>query len=83
MRIGSTINLGTSKRLNNYKTLQYTINAIRIIQTWNCNYYIQIPKIKLYDVITRKNDTAITITQKIIKKVHIEDREPTYKKFLH
>ncbi|SRR6266542_2484306 len=55
VRIGSIINLGTSNRLNNYKALQYTINAIRIIQTWNCNHYIQIPKIKLYDVITRKN----------------------------
>jgi len=81
-RIGDLLNLGTSNRMNNYKALQYVINAIRIILTWSQNQYLQFPKIKLYEVISRKNDTSITITpKKIIKKVHIDDREPAYKSF--
>jgi hypothetical protein len=82
-RIGNTIDLGTSNRLNNYKALQYTINSIRIIQTWDHKKYIQIPKIKLIDVTTRRNGTTVTINpKKIVKKVYIEDREPSYKSFL-
>ncbi|CAG8557407.1 2299_t:CDS:2 [Funneliformis mosseae] len=82
VKIGDIIDLGTTNRLNNYKALQYIINFVRIVQTWNCEQYLQVPKIKLFEVIRRKNDTTITITpQKIIKKVHIEDRGPYYKDF--
>ncbi|CAB4475977.1 unnamed protein product [Rhizophagus irregularis] len=83
VRIGNTINLGTSNRMNNFKALQYTINAIRIIRTWDHKQYIQHPKIKLYKVIHQRNDTTVTINpKKVIKKVQIENREPTYKDFL-
>ncbi|CAI2180195.1 3388_t:CDS:2 [Funneliformis geosporum] len=82
VKIGNIIDLGTTNKLNNYKALQNTINFVRIIKTWNCKQYLQVPKIKLYEVIRRKNDTTITIApQKIIKKVHIVDRGPNYKSF--
>ncbi|CAB5384955.1 unnamed protein product [Rhizophagus irregularis] len=83
VRIGNTINLGTTNRMNNFKALQYTINAIRIIRTWDLKQYIRHPEIKLYEVIQRRNGTTVTINpKKVIKKLHIEKREPAYKKFL-
>ncbi|CAG8715645.1 13753_t:CDS:2, partial [Rhizophagus irregularis] len=64
VRIGNTINLGTTNRMNNFKALQHTINAIRIIRTWDLKQYIRRPEIKLYEVIQRRNGTTVTINPK-------------------
>ncbi|GBC43761.2 kinase-like domain-containing protein [Rhizophagus irregularis DAOM 181602=DAOM 197198] len=46
--------------------LQHTINAIRIIRTWDLKQYIRRPEIKLYEVIQRRNGTTVTINPKKI-----------------
>lgn len=65
--IGDVLSLGTEVKLNNLVALQYTINIIRIIRTFDHYDVIQTPLLKLFNEIHRDNDTTIAIYPKRLK----------------
>ncbi|PKB96433.1 hypothetical protein RhiirA5_434399 [Rhizophagus irregularis] len=67
LEIGDVLSLGTEVKLNNLVALQYTINIIRIIMTFDHYDDIQTPLLKLFNEIHRDNDTTIAIYPKRLK----------------
>ncbi|RIA81356.1 hypothetical protein C1645_837138 [Glomus cerebriforme] len=73
VEIGDILLIGGDNRSFNYMALQRTINFIRILQTWNRDKILDIPKLKLFEVKIRANDGAVAIfPQKIHKRVKIK-----------
>jgi len=52
--------------------LQYTINFIRMLRTWDRAGYLQVLKLKLFEVIERTNNTITIFSKKVMKKVKIK-----------
>ncbi|GES97620.1 hypothetical protein RCL_jg8781.t1 [Rhizophagus clarus] len=49
VKIGVILIIGGDNRSFNYTALQYTINFIRILQTWNRDKILEVPKLKLFE----------------------------------